>query len=112
MCSVKLCISLCGIDLPQKYMTMRPRQIEDPIRETPILVFIDQVNSCVTSFTDTGDNINCGHFFRIQRYSRTDRADRIQHGTFTVPGAFDASPIACGQTSVFPRPMNCRRSVS
>ncbi|HLA28544.1 MAG TPA: hypothetical protein VJZ49_11685 [Syntrophales bacterium] len=40
--SVELRVGLCGIDLPQKDIAVCPRQIEDPIRETPILVFLDQ----------------------------------------------------------------------
>ena len=43
--SVELRVGLCGIDLPQDHLAVGPRQVEDPIRETPILVFLDQAQA-------------------------------------------------------------------
>ena len=35
---VELRVGLRGINLPQEHLAMRPGQIEDPVRETPILI--------------------------------------------------------------------------
>ena len=40
--AVKLSISICGIDLPQKNLTLCPGQIEDTISYTAILIFLNQ----------------------------------------------------------------------
>ena len=40
--SVELRVGLRGVELPQDHLAMGPRQIEDAIRETPILVFLDK----------------------------------------------------------------------
>ena len=45
--SVELRVGLGGIDLPQDHLAMGPRQVEDAIRETPILVFFDQAQAHV-----------------------------------------------------------------
>jgi hypothetical protein len=39
---VELRIGFRGIGLAQQHLTMSPCQVEDTIRETPILVFFDQ----------------------------------------------------------------------
>jgi hypothetical protein len=61
-----------------------PRQVEDPIPETPVLVFLDQAQGCVASLADSGDNIDRGRFFCSERDAITDRDDRIQHGALTA----------------------------
>ena len=40
--AVKLSVGLCSIDLTQKYLTLRPGQIENAIRDPLILIFFDQ----------------------------------------------------------------------
>ena len=41
--AVKLRVCLRGIDLPQEHLAVCPCQIEDAIRETPILVFFNRL---------------------------------------------------------------------
>ena len=39
---VELRIRLGGIDLPQRHAAVRPREIEDAVRQMPVLVFADE----------------------------------------------------------------------
>ena len=114
--SIELRIGLCGIELAQQHLAMCPCQIEDAIRETPILVFFHQAQGGIAGFTDAGDHIYRCRFFRIERYPIADGDNRIEHGALAArerPRIKAGTPlIACGSATVFPRPMNCMRSVS
>ena len=63
---------------------MCPRQIEDAIRKTPILVFLDQAQARIAGFADAGDNIDRCRFFRIERYPIPDGDNRIEHGALAA----------------------------
>ena len=78
--SIELRVGLGGIELPQDHLAMRPRQVEDAIRQTPILVFLDQAQARVAGFADAGDDIHRRRFFRIERDPVADRDNRIEHG--------------------------------
>ena len=56
--AIELRVGLGGIDLPQDHLAMGPRQLEDAIRETPILVFLDQAQGSVAGFADAGHHID------------------------------------------------------
>ena len=58
---------------------MCPCQIEDAIRETPVLVFFDQAQGGIAGFADAGDHVDRRRFFRIERDPVPDGDDRIEH---------------------------------
>ena len=82
--SIELRVGLGGIDLPQDHLAVGPRQIEDAICETPILVFLDQAQARVAGLADAGDNIDRCRFFRIERDAITDGDNRIEHGALAA----------------------------
>ena len=55
---IELRVGLGGIDLPQDHLAMGPRQIEDAIREAPILVFLDQAQGGVAGLADARDDVD------------------------------------------------------
>ncbi len=63
---------------------MGPREIEDAIREAPILVFLDQAQADVAGVADAGHHVDRGRFFRIERDSTTDGDNRIEHRAFAT----------------------------
>ena len=77
--AVELRVGLGGIDLPQHHLAVGPCQIEDAIRETPVLVFLDQAQAGVAGVADAGDDVDGRRLFRIERDSIPDRDDRIEH---------------------------------
>ena len=98
---IELRIGLGGIDLPQHHLAVCPGQIEDAIRETPILVFLDQAQGRIAGFADAGDHIDRCRLFRIERDPIADGDNRIEHRALAArerPGI--ASPIACGSATV------------
>ena len=82
--SIELRVGLRGIELPQDHLAMGPCQIEDAIREPPILVFLDKAQGSVASLPDAGDNVDRCRFLRIERDSMTDRDNRIEHGALAA----------------------------
>jgi len=109
--SIELRIGLVGIDLPQRHPAVRPRQIENAVREMPILILSGEAQCGVARFADAGHHIDRCRLLRIERHLLPDRDDRIEDRTL-VADSLRASAIACGAATVRPRPMNCMRSVS
>ena len=58
---------------------MRPGQIKDAIRQTPILVFLHQAQARLAGFADAGDHIDRYRFSRIERQPVPDGDNRVQH---------------------------------
>ena len=50
----------------------------------PILVFLDERQTCVAGLTDAGDDSDRCRLFRIQCYPALDSDNRIKHGTLAV----------------------------
>ena len=49
---IQLCIGIGGIDLAQHNLAVRPRQIEDAISQTPVMVLLDQAQGRIAGFAD------------------------------------------------------------
>ena len=80
---IDLRVGFGGIDLAQHHLAMRPCQFKDAIRQPPILVFLDQVQSGIAGFADAGNHIDRCRLFRIECYPVADGDNRIQHRTLT-----------------------------
>ena len=76
---IKLRIGLGGIELAQHHLAVRPAQIEDAVREMPVLVFLDQAQRHLAGFADTRHDIDGDRLFRIECERIADGDDRIQH---------------------------------
>ena len=82
--AIELRVGLGGVDLPQEHLAVGPRQVEDAVRETPILVFLDQAQARVAGFADAGDHIDRCRFFRFERDPVPDGDNRIEHGALAA----------------------------
>ena len=82
--AVELCVGLGGVELPQDHLVMGPRQIENAIRQTLVLIFFDQALACVAAGADAGDNVDGCRLFRIERDLRPDGDNRIEHGALAA----------------------------
>ena len=78
--SVKLCIGFARVQLPQHHLAMRPRQFEHTIRETAILVFVDETQHGIPRLAGTRNHVDRRRGARIDDHSMTNRHDRIQYG--------------------------------
>jgi hypothetical protein len=104
-------VGLAGVELPQHHLAVRPRQIENPVRQMPVLVFLDQADkACRGSLGHAGDDVDGGRLLGIKRDAIADRDDRVEHRT----GAARQRPrrSSPGAQCVRPRPMKRIRSVS
>ena len=110
--SIELRVGLGGIDLPQHHLAVRPRQVEDAIREMPVLVFPDQAQGCVAGFADAGDHVDRRRLFRIERDPIAGSRQSDPAPSPALPESAAESLIACGAATVRPRPMKRMRSVS
>ena len=79
--AIELRVGLGRVELPQHHLAVGPRQIEDAIRETPILVFFDQTQGCVARFADASNHVDRCRLLRIERYAIADRHNRIEDRT-------------------------------
>ena len=77
--SVELRVGLGGVDLPQEHLAVRPRELEDAVREPPILVLLHQAQRRVAGFADARDDVDRRRLFRLERDPVADRDDRIEH---------------------------------
>ena len=58
---------------------MRPRQIEDAVREMPILIFSDEAQCGVARFRHAGCHVDRRRLLRLEGHPMPDRDDRIEH---------------------------------
>ena len=82
--TVQLRVGLRGVELLQQHLAVGPRQIEDAVRETPILVLLDEAHANVAGFPDSGDDIDGCRLIGVERDPMPDRDDRIEHGALAV----------------------------
>ena len=76
---IQLRIGLGGIDLPQRHPAVRPRQIEDAVRQVPILVFSGEAQGGIARLGDAGRDVNRRRLLRIESHPVSDRDDRVQN---------------------------------
>ncbi len=82
--SIEFRVSLAGIDLPQHYLPMCPGQIENPIREAPVLVFFDKAEAGIAGLAYARNNIYGCRFSRIDRQPIPNRDNRVEHGALAA----------------------------
>ena len=70
-----------GIDLPADDLTVSPGQIEHPIGEVAIAVFVDQPLAGGTALADAGHHVDHGRLPRADCDAAADRHNRIEHRT-------------------------------
>ena len=77
--AVELRIGFAGIELAQHHLAVCPGQLEHAIRETAIMIFLDQTQYRSPGIGDARDHIDRRRSARVERHSTADRGDRVQH---------------------------------
>ena len=80
--SVELSVGFGGVDLPQRHAAVRPGEIEHPVGETPVLVFLDQRHAGFAVFGSARNPVDGRRLLGLERDPAADRDDRIEHRTF------------------------------
>ena len=55
---IQLRIGFAGVDLSQRHLAVCPGQIEDTVRQPPVLVFVDQSQTPIACLAHTGDDVD------------------------------------------------------
>ncbi len=79
--SVELRIGLGGVELPQHDLAVRGRQLEHAIRETAILVLVDEMEHGVPRLGSARNHVDRRRGSGVDGEAMADRDDRIQHRT-------------------------------
>ena len=98
-------------ELPQHDLVMRPRKVEHPVGEVPVLVAVDQLLGALARGGCAGHYVYRHRLVGLQDDLLPDRDDRVQHRAFAAGQRFIRRERAWIR-SVRPRPMNVARSVS
>ena len=77
--SIELRVRFGGVDLPEGDLIVRPCQIEDPVGEAAILVFLHQSQAGIAGLTDPGNYVDRCSLAGFQRNAAADRDDWIEH---------------------------------
>ena len=93
---VELRVGLRGIDLAQRHPAVRPGEVEDAVREMPILVLLDQSQRGIARVGHAGRDVDRRRLLRIERHPVPYRDDRVQDRPFAArqPSRLRSSPAA------------------
>ena len=78
--AVELRIGLGGVELPQHDLAVRPRQLEHAIRQTAILILVDEMQYGVARLAGARDHVDRHRRAGVDDHLMADRRNRIQHG--------------------------------
>ena len=72
-------IGFAEIDLTENYLRVRPCQVEDAVRETPVLVLVDQGKTSIAIFSRPGDNVYRRRLPRIESDPIANSGNRVEY---------------------------------
>ncbi len=67
------------VELAQQHLAVGPGQVEDPVRQVPVAVFVDQLQAVFTAFGDPGHQVDGGALAGVEGDPAADRHDRVEH---------------------------------